>query len=118
MNIAMILAAVICGFIGGVLGAMVLHEILDQKFEQKFADDEKQKAIIKHKLEQADARYKTVTVAIEQLTYRVVKDRGQIWQSLNDLWNDYDERHKNQEPEPAEEQTTAEPVTEQTETGK
>lgn len=121
MNIAMILAAVLCGFVGGVLGAMVLHEVLDQKFEKKKAEDAQQYAVINHKLEQANTKYKTVTIAIEQLTRRYVKDRGAIWESLNGLWNDYDERHKKPEPEQSEqkpEQTDAEPVTEGTETGK
>lgn len=101
MNMAMILTAIISGFIGGVLGAMVLHEILDQKFEKKRAEDAQQYAIIQHKLEQGNARYKTVTVALEQLTRRFVRDRGAIWESLNGLWNDYDDRHN--EPAKAEE---------------
>lgn len=119
MNIAMILAAVLCGFVGGVLGAMVLHEVLDQKFEKKKAEDAQQYAVITHKLEQANTKYKTVTIAIEQLTRRYVKDRGAVWESLNGLWNDYDERHKKPEPAQAE-QTDApsEPVAEGTETGK
>ena len=111
MNMAIILTAIISGFIGGVLGAMVLHEVLDQKFEKKRAEDAQQYAIIQHKLEQGNARYKTVTVALEQLTYKFVRERGAVWESLNGLWNDYDNRHK--EPEQAE----AEPAPEATETG-
>jgi hypothetical protein len=108
MNMAMILTAIISGFIGGVLGAMVLHEILDQKFEKKRAEDAQQYAIIQHKLEQGNARYKTVTVALEQLTRRFVRDRGAIWESLNGLWNDYDERHP-KEPEKEKKEPAAEP---------
>lgn len=106
MNVAMILASVICGFIGGVLGAMVLHEILDQKFEKKRAEDAQQYAVISHKQEQITSQYNLVTVALEQLTHRFVKDRGAIWESLNGLWNDYDERHK----EPAEQEPASEPT--------
>lgn len=99
--IATILTALIAGFVGGVLGAMVLHETLEQKYDRTIEDAEKRHAEAQNHLQNIDAQYKACTVALEQLTYKFVRERGAVWESLNGLWNDYDERQQKKTQAPA-----------------
>lgn len=107
-----ILVSLVCGFVAGVLGSIITREMTEHQIQQKTIEDAKQYAVINSKMENINTQYKAVTVALEQLTYKFIRERGAVWESLNGLWNDYDERH--QEPEKAE----AEPAPEATETGK
>lgn len=104
-----ILIAIVCGFIGGVLASMVLHETLETLYEKKMQKDEQTHEELQKKVENIDAQYKAVTVALQELTYKFVRERGALWESVNGLWQDYDDRHKQTEPEkePEPEQTTA-----------
>jgi hypothetical protein len=112
-----ILVSLVCGFVAGVLGSIITRDITENQIQQKTIEDAQQYAVIKNRIENINSQYKAVTVALEQLTYKFIRERGAVWESLNGLWNDYDDRHK--EPEQAE-QTDAqsEPVAEGTETGK
>lgn len=106
-----ILVSLVCGFVAGVLGSIITRDITENQIQQKTIEDAQQYAVIKNRIENINSQYKAVTVALEQLTYKFVRERGAVWESLNGLWNDYDDRHK--EPEQAE----AEPAPEATETG-
>lgn len=108
-----ILVSIVCGFIGGVLASMILHETLETLYAKKMQADEQRNDDIQKKVDHVDTQYKAVTVALQELTYKFIRERGALWESVNGLWNDYDERHKESEPvqEP-------EPVAEDTETGK
>lgn len=106
-----ILVSLVCGFVAGVLGSIITRDITEHQIQQKTIEDAQQYAVIKNRIENINSQYKAVTVALEQLTYKFVRERGAVWESLNGLWNDYDDRHK--EPEQAE----AEPAPEATETG-
>lgn len=92
--IAMIITAVICGFVGGVLGAMVLHEALEQKYDRNAEDAVRRHDETEKKLELIDTQFKACTVALQELTYKFVRERGALWESVNGLWQDYDERQK------------------------
>ena len=107
-----ILVSLVCGFVAGVLGSIITRDITEHQIQQKTIEDAQQYAVINNRIENINSQYKAVTVALEQLTYKFVRERGAVWESLNGLWNDYDDRH--QEPAKAE----AEPVPEATETGK
>jgi len=107
-----ILVSMVCGFVAGVLGSIITREMTEHQIQQKTIEDAQQYAVINKRIETINGQYKAVTVALEQLTYKFVRERGAVWESLNGLWNDYDERNK--EPEQAE----AEPAPEATETGK
>jgi len=107
-----ILVSLVCGFVAGVLGSIITREMTEHQIQQKTIEDAQQYAVINKRIETINGQYKAVTVALEQLTYKFVRERGAVWESLNGLWNDYDERNK--EPEQAE----AEPAPEATETGK
>lgn len=106
-----ILVSLVCGFVAGVLGSIITRDITEHQIQQKTIEDAQQYAVIKNRIENINSQYKAVTVALEQLTYKFVRERGAVWESLNGLWNDYDDRHK--EPEQAE----SEPAPEATETG-
>jgi len=106
-----ILVSLVCGFVAGVLGSIITRDITEHQIQQKTIEDAQQYAVIKNRIENINSQYKAVTVALEQLTYKFIRERGAVWESLNGLWNDYDDRHK--EPEQAE----AEPAPEKTETG-
>lgn len=106
-----ILVSLVCGFVAGVLGSIITRDITEHQIQQKTIEDAQQYAVIKNRIENINSQYKAVTVALEQLTYKFIRERGAVWESLNGLWNDYDDRHK--EPEQAE----AEPAPETTETG-
>lgn len=106
-----ILVSLVCGFVAGVLGSIITRDITEHQIQQKTIEDAQQYAVINNRIENINSQYKAVTVALEQLTYKFVRERGAVWESLNGLWNDYDDRHK--EPEQAE----AEPAPEATETG-
>lgn len=107
-----ILVSLVCGFVAGVLGSIITRDITEHQIQQKTIEDAQQYAVINSKMENINSQYKAVTVALEQLTYKFIRERGAVWESLNGLWNDYDDRH--QEPEQAE----AEQAPEATETGK
>ena len=107
-----ILVSLVCGFVAGVLGSIITRDITEHQIQQKTIEDAQQYAVINNQIENINSQYKAVTVALEQLTYKFIRERGAVWESLNGLWNDYDDRHK--EPEQAE----AEPAPEATETGK
>ena len=106
-----ILVSLVCGFVAGVLGSIITRDITEHQIQQKTIEDAQQYAVINNRMENINSQYKAVTVALEQLTYKFIRERGAVWESLNGLWNDYDDRHK----EPA--QAEAEPAPEATETG-
>lgn len=111
-----ILVSLVCGFVAGVLGSIITRDITEHQIQQKNIEDAQQYAVIKNRIENINSQYKAVTVALEQLTYKFIRERGAVWESLNGLWNDYDDRHK--EPEQAEsEPAESEPAPEATETG-
>lgn len=111
-----ILVSLVCGFVAGVLGSIITRDITEHQIQQKTIEDAQQYAVIKNRIENINSQYKAVTVALEQLTYKFIRERGAVWESLNGLWNDYDDRHK--EPEQAEsEPAESEPAPEATETG-
>ena len=114
-----ILVSLVCGFVAGVLGSIITRDITEHQIQQKTIEDAQQYAVIKNRIENINSQYKAVTVALEQLTYKFVRERGAVWESLNGLWNDYDDRHREEEPEQVETETEeAEPAPEATETGK
>lgn len=106
-----ILVSLVCGFVAGVLGSIITRDITEHQIQQKTIEDAQQYAVINNRMENINSQYKAVTVALEQLTYKFIRERGAVWESLNGLWNDYDDRHKELA------QAEAEPAPEATETG-
>lgn len=113
--IVTILISLVCGFVAGILGTMVTREIAEQKLLQKNIEDAQQYAVLNSRIENINNQYKACTVALQELTYKFVRERGAVWESLNGLWNDYDKR--NQVAEPVTAEATPEPAAEATKTG-
>lgn len=100
MNAAGFLIALVLGFVGGVAGALVTIEIKTDHIRKEIDDAILGISHINSQVKTLKEADNALAVAIQELTWSVKRDRGAIWQSLNGLWNDYDERHKPEgEPE-------------------
>jgi len=99
MNAAGFIIALVLGFIGGVAGALVTVEIKTERIRKEIDDAVLGISNINSQLKSLKETDNALTVAIQRLIENMKRERGAIWESLNGLWNDYDERHK-AEPEP------------------
>lgn len=88
-----ILISIVCGFVGGLLGAMVIAETRDEDSKKQIQSLIDGHLSIKADMDKQKERISLVAHAAKVLALEQRKDRGQIWESLNALWNDYDERH-------------------------
>ena len=99
MNAAGFIIALVLGFIGGVAGALVTIEIKTDRIRKEIDDAVLGISHTNSQLKSLKDTDNALTVAIQRLIENMKRERGAIWESLNGLWNDYDERHK-AEPEP------------------
>lgn len=106
MNAPGILIALVLGFIGGVVGALVTIEMKTDTIRKEIDDAVLGISHVNSQIKTLKDSDNALTVAIQKLIENVKRDRGAIWESLNGLWNDYDERHK------AEPEALPEPITE------
>lgn len=89
-----ILISIVCGFVAGVLGSIVTRDMTEHRLEQKTIEDAQQYAVMNKRIENVNSQYNAVTVALQELTYKFIRERGAVWESLNGLWNDYDKRNQ------------------------
>lgn len=94
MNAPGILIALVLGFIGGVVGALVTIEMKTDTIRKEIDDAVLGISHVNSQIKTLKDSDNALTVAIQKLIENVKRDRGAIWESLNGLWNDYDERHK------------------------
>lgn len=110
MTFEVILLALTAGFIAGILGALVTVDIKTEKIRKEVNDlvlaIENGRSQTKTNKTKTDTEINALTIALQRLIEQQKRDRGAIWESLNGLWNDYDERHKT---EPAAEPVKKEP---------
>lgn len=97
MNAALILAALVLGFIGGVAGALVTIEIKTDRIRKEIDDSILGISHVNSQVKTLKETDNALMVAIQELTIRQKRDRGAIWESLNGLWADYDQRNKKQQ---------------------
>lgn len=109
--IVTILTAFIVGFVAGALGSLVTREMTEHTLQQKTIQDAQQYAVLNRRVEKTSEQFNLCAVALEQLTYKFKRERGAIWESLNGLWADYDQRHNEQEPEQKKEEQKPEQET-------
>jgi hypothetical protein len=88
-----ILTAIVCGFVRGILGAMVLSEMKDEDARKKIQSLIDGHLSLRAEIDKEKEKASLMDHAMRVLALQQQKDRGQIWESLNALWNDYDERH-------------------------
>lgn len=103
MNAAGFIIALVLGFIGGVAGALVTIEIKTDRIRKEIDDAVLGISHTNSQLKSLKETDNALTVAIQRLIENTKRERGAIWESLNGLWNDYDERHKD-EPKKAPEE--------------
>ena len=103
MNAAGFIIALVLGFIGGVAGALVTIEIKTDRIRKEIDDAVLGISHTNSQLKSLKDTDNALTVAIQRLIENMKRERGAIWESLNGLWNDYDERHKD-EPKKAPEE--------------
>lgn len=94
MNAAGILIALVLGFIGGVVGALVTIEMKTDTIRKEIDDAVLGISHVNNQIKTLKDSDNALTIAIQKLIENIKRDRGAIWESLNGLWNDYDERHK------------------------
>ena len=99
MNGPGILIALVLGFIGGIVGALVAIEIKTDTIRKEIDDAVLGISNVNSQVKTLKDTDTALALAIQTLTQKVKTDRGAIWESLNGLWTDYDERHK-ADPEP------------------
>lgn len=93
MDMMNILISVICGFVGGLLGAMIIAETRSDDSKKKIQSLIDEHLSIRSDIDKEKERISLIDHALRVLAVEQKKDRGQIWESLNALWNDYDQRH-------------------------
>lgn len=97
-----ILIAILCGFVGGLLGAIVIAETKESDKTKEIESLIKGHLSIRDDLSKERERISLLDRAIRLLAEQMKRDRGAIWESLNGLWNDYDQRHAQDAPQEAE----------------
>ena len=88
-----ILISVLCGFVGGLLGAMIIAESRSDDSKKQIQSLIDGHVAIRSDMDKEKERVSLVDHAVRVLAVEQKRDRGQIWESLNALWNDYDQRH-------------------------
>lgn len=97
-----IIIAVLCGFVGGMLGSMIIYETRDsdaKKQTQSLIDGH---LSLKSEIGKERERINLISKAVRIMASDQERDRTWIMQSLNDLWIDYDQRHKEDAPKKTE----------------
>ena len=89
-----ILIAIVCGFVGGLLGAMVFTESRTDDTKSQIQSLIDGHISIRSEIDKEKEKTSLIDHAVRVLAVEQKRDRGQIWESLNALWNDYDQRHQ------------------------
>lgn len=88
-----ILISIVCGFVGGLLGAMVFTESRTDDTKSQIQSLIDGHISIRSEIDKEKEKTSLIDHAVRVLAVEQKRDRGQIWESLNALWNDYDQRH-------------------------
>lgn len=94
MNAAGMLVALVLGFIGGVAGALVTIETKTEQNRRELDDIVRGLEYVRGEIRKLKDQDNALALAIQTLTQKVKGQHAYTLQSLNDLWADYDERHK------------------------
>lgn len=96
-----IIIAIVIGFCAGAIAALVVNEVLMQKVEEKYKYEREQQFEIHKAIAELKEHDRLADIAMQSMIVKFQKERGALWESLNGLWNDYDERHKKDASEAA-----------------
>ncbi len=88
--ISIMLVSLVMGFVAGTVSALVAVETKTESLRKEMDDVIRGLESSRAESKKAQEEVKTLNNAFQVMILQFKKDRGGIWQSLNDLWNRFD----------------------------
>ena len=107
--ISIMLVSLVMGFVAGTVSAVVAVEAKTESLRKEMDDVIRGLESSRSESKKAQEEVKTLNNAFQVMILQFKKDRGGIWQSLNDLWNRFDKMADpvtQEQPEPEETKKT------------
>lgn len=108
--ISIMLVSLVMGFVAGTVSAIVAVEAKTESLRKEMDDVIRGLESSRAESKKAQEEVKALNSAFQAMILQFKKDRGGIWQSLNDLWNRFDKMTTpvtQEQPEPEEKKKTA-----------
>ena len=99
--ISIMLVSLVMGFVAGTVSAVVAVEAKTESLRKEMDDVIRGLESSRSESKKAQEDVKKLNHAFQVMILQFKKDRGGIWQSLNDLWNSFDKMNapaKQEEP--------------------
>lgn len=107
--ISIMLVSLVMGFVAGTVSAVVAVEAKTESLRKEMDDVIRGLESSRAESKKAQEEVKALNNAFQVMILQFKKDRGGIWQSLNDLWNRFDKMTTpvtQEQPEPEETKKT------------
>ena len=88
--ISIVLVSLVMGFVAGTVSAVVAVEAKTESLRKEMDDVIRGLESSRTEAKKAQEEVKALNNAFQVMILQFKKDRGGIWQSLNDLWNRFD----------------------------
>ena len=108
--ISIMLVSLVMGFVAGTVSAVVAVEAKTESLRKEMGDVIRGLESSRAESKKAQEEVKALNNAFQVMILQFKKDRGGIWQSLNDLWNRFDKMTApvtQEQPKPEEKKKTA-----------
>ena len=108
--ISIMLVSLVMGFVAGTVSAVVAVEAKTESLRKEMDDVIRGLESSRAESKKAQEEVKALNSAFQAMILQFKKDRGGIWQSLNDLWNRFDKMTApvtQEQPKPEEKKKTA-----------
>ena len=108
--ISIMLVSLVMGFVAGTVSALVAVETKTESLRKEMDDVLRGLESSRAEGKKAQEEVKALNNAFQVMILQFKKDRGGIWQSLNDLWNRFDKMTApvtQEQPKPEEKKKTA-----------
>lgn len=108
--ISIMLVSLVMGFVAGTVSAIVAVETKTESLRKEMDDVIRGLESSRAESKKAQEEVKALNNAFQVMILQFKKDRGGIWQSLNDLWNRFDKMTApvtQEQPKPEEKKKTA-----------
>ena len=108
--ISIMLVSLVMGFVAGTVSALVAVETKTESLRKEMDDVLRGLESSRAESKKAQEEVKALNNAFQVMILQFKKDRGGIWQSLNDLWNRFDKMTApvtQEQPKPEEKKKTA-----------
>lgn len=107
--ISIMLVSLVMGFVAGTVSAIVAVEAKTESLRKEMDDVIRGLESSRAESKKAQEEVKALNSAFQAMILQFKKDRGGIWQSLNDLWNSFDKMTApvtQEQPKPEEKKKT------------